>query len=223
MIQYDSLGNDCRTSISVFFVLKPVLVLGFDQVRIYCTGCFPQLVNNSTEPYRCLTEIQELRLLTIEDLAVIVAVGTSIRCRWSCDRICVVKCHVCDGKISEKWNLSGLPSFVFIFPCSFFICNNPLGSRISRAFTGSFIAIHESWDRKTIWIEYTNRFICNTVNNWWRGKELWAQATYHLFEPLSQLTKYWSIPQIFAGEEWSIQSEFRLQNWSAQTTIYEVK
>ena len=127
-----------------------VLVLGFDQVRIYCIRCFPKLVNNSTEPYRCLTEIQLLRLLTIEDLAVIVAVGTSIRCRWSCDCVCVVECHVSDGKISEKWNLSLLPSFVFIFPCSFFIRNNPLGSRISRAFTGSSIARHESWDRKTI-------------------------------------------------------------------------
>ena len=152
MIQYESLGNDCRTSISVFFVLKPTpsLSSGSTKFVFYCIRCFPKLVNNSTEPYRCLTEIQLLRLLTIEDLAVIVAVGTSIRCRWSCDRVCVVECHVSDGKISEKWNLSLLPSFVFIFPCSFFIRNNPLGSRISRAFTGSSIARHESWDRKTI-------------------------------------------------------------------------
>ena len=112
----------------------------------------------------------------------LVAKRTSVGCRWSCDRICVAKCSVCDGKISKEWNLSGLLSFVFIFPCSLFICKNSLGSCISRAFTGGLIAILESSGTKAIWIIYTHRCICKNVNNWRRGKELWAQSTDHLFE-----------------------------------------
>ena len=65
MIQYESLGNDYRTSISVcffVFVLKPVLVLGFDQVRILYSvlSCYPQLLNNLQN----LKKIHSQQLLT---------------------------------------------------------------------------------------------------------------------------------------------------------------